>query len=382
MRTTLSAKTLITADEVIDRPLITVEDQQIFSISTRDAQEATAVIYNYPDATVTAGFLDVHIHGAAGYDVMEANGPALDTVSAYLARTGVTSYLATTVTASLENTFRALEGMADCIDRPPSEVGARVLGIHIEGPFLSHAKKGMHPAEFLVRPSIALLNRFWEISRGHLRMMTIAPELPGALEAIARAKELGIRCSLGHSNATKAEAVAAIEAGATTATHTFNAMRPLDHREPGLLGTVLDRDDLFADLICDGLHVAPEAVRLWFKTKGPRKGILITDCLEAAGMPDGVYKLGQTRIRLQNGACTTDAGVLAGSVIMLDQAVANLQRFTGTNLATAARMASANPARMLGFDDRLAPGAEANFNLFDGAGTRIATMLRGRLHVR
>lgn len=382
MRTTLSAKTLITADEVIDRPLITVEDQQIFSISTRDAQEATAVIYNYPDATVTAGFLDVHIHGAAGYDVMEANGPALDTVSAYLARTGVTSYLATTVTASLENTFRALEGMADCIDRPPSEVGARVLGIHIEGPFLSHAKKGMHPAEFLVRPSIALLNRFWEISRGHLRMMTIAPELPGALEAIARAKELGIRCSLGHSNATKAEAVAAIEAGATTATHTFNAMRPLDHHEPGLLGTVLDRDDLFADLICDGLHVAPEAVRLWFKTKGPRKGILITDCLEAAGMPDGVYKLGQTRIRLQNGACTTDAGVLAGSVIMLDQAVANLQRFTGTNLATAARMASANPARMLGFDDRLAPGAEANFNLFDGAGTRIATMLRGRLHVR
>jgi N-acetylglucosamine-6-phosphate deacetylase len=199
------------------------------------------------------------------------------------------------------------------MQQQPQQGCAKVSGIHIEGPFVSHAKKGMHPAEYIVPPSVELLNRFWETSEGTIRLMTIAPELPCALETIARAGELGIRASIGHSNATKAQAMAGVDSGATSATHTFNAMRPLDHREPGILGVVLDREDIFADLICDGLHVSPEAVRLWFKAKGPRMGILITDSLEAAGMPDGVYKIGETRIHVRGQTCTTDAGVLAGA---------------------------------------------------------------------
>jgi N-acetylglucosamine-6-phosphate deacetylase len=379
MRDTMfAARSLVTADGVLDDPIIGVEDGQISSIETRSSSEAT-ILHDLGDSILTAGFFDIHMHGAAGHDVMEATPESLHVISAHLAHAGVTDYLATTVTASLDTTFRALEGIAHYMHQDPPENAARVAGIHIEGPFLSHAKKGMHPPQYILPPSVPLLERFWEASQGNIRLMTIAPELPNALDTIARAKELGISVSIGHSNATKAEASAGVDAGANTATHTFNAMRAFDHREPGILGLVLDREDIFADLICDGIHVSPEAVRLWFKAKGPRMGILITDALEATGMPDGVYKLGQTIVHLHGRTCTTDEGILAGSVIMLDEAVTNLRRFTGADLATAARMASANPARMLGITQTPTIGQPANFNVFDRQGRRTGTILRGEL---
>jgi N-acetylglucosamine-6-phosphate deacetylase len=235
----------------------------------------------------------------------------------------------------------------------------------------------MHPAEFLLPPSPKHLKRFWEAARGHLKLITIAPEVPGALETIAYAVTLGIRCSMGHSAATRAESLAGIEAGVVSATHTFNAMRAYDHREPGILGVVLDRADLYADLICDGLHVSAEAVRLWFKVKGPERGILITDCLEAAGMPDGTYKLGQTVVRVRGATCTTDEGVLAGSVISLDRAVANFQKMTGAGLPMASRLASVNPTRMLGLQEVLEAGSAADFNVYDDQKRKVATILRG-----
>ena len=379
MPLTFAANTLITPSGLLDLPLITVEDERIVGIESRHASPSSPATHEFPGSTITAGLLDIHMHGAAGHDVMEAEPAALDSISFHLAKAGVTEFLATTVTASLDATFRALEGIARYIERQPTRGAASIIGIHIEGPFVSHAKKGMHPAEFIVPPTPALLDRFWEASRGRIRLMTIAPELPNAVETIARATELGIRSSIGHSNATKAEALRGVDAGATSATHTFNAMRPLDHREPGILGLVLDRDDLFADLICDGVHVSPEAVRLWLKAKGPDKAILITDSLEATGMPDGEYKLGQTPILVRDGICTTQSGVLAGSIITLDQAVSNLQRFTGAGLATAVQLASANPLRMLGLGESLRPGALANFNVFNSAGARTNTVVRGRL---
>jgi N-acetylglucosamine-6-phosphate deacetylase len=237
----------------------------------------------------------------------------------------------------------------------------------------------MHPEQFILPPSVDLLNKFWEASRGHIKLMTIAPELPRANETIARAAELGIRSSIGHSNATRAETLESLKAGATTATHTYNAMRALDHREPGILGVVLDHDAIYADLICDGVHVAPEMVRLWFKAKGPDRAILITDSLEATGMPDGVFRLGETTVHVRNGRCTTDAGVLAGSIMTLDTAVSRMQEVTGTDLPTAVRLASRNPARMLGLPDDVTVGAIANFNVYDANGIRRQTVLRGRL---
>lgn len=379
MKRTIAAKELVTSSGVIEDPIITVDGGRIVRISTRNAEAISQVDHEFPGCTLTPGFLDIHFHGAAGHDVMEAHPQALETVARYLARAGVSRFLPTTVTASLDATLHALERMANFIETKTSAEAAQAVGIHLEGPFLSHTKRGMHPAEFLLLPSPELLNRFWDTSRGHVKLMTIAPEIPGALETIAHAVTLGIRCSMGHSAATRAESIAGIEAGVVSATHTFNAMRAYDHREPGILGVVLDRDDLYADLICDGLHVSPEAVRLWLKAKGPERAILITDCLEAAGMPDGKYKLGQTVVHVKGATCTTGEGVLAGSVISLDRAVENLRQMTGAGLHVAARLASINPAKMLSLPEALVPGAAADFNIYDAGGRRLATILRGVL---
>lgn len=379
MAVTLAAKRLVTANFIINQPLITLDGPRVAAISSRRASETTGLTYDFEDATLTAGLFDIHMHGAIGHDVMEGTSEALSVVGAFLARHGVTEYLATTVTASLDLTLRALDGIARRIERKPNDNEAAILGIHIEGPFVSHAKRGMHPERFILPPTVNLLNKLWEASRGHIKLMTIAPELPGALETIVHASELGIRSSIGHSNANMAEALMGIEAGASSATHTYNAMRALDHREPGILGVVLDRDDLYADLISDGIHVAPEMVRLWFKAKGAARAILITDSLEATGMPNGVYKLGETTVHVKDGRCTTDAGVLAGSVLTLDQAVARMRMFTGAGLETAVRLASRNPARMLGLPDDLTVGALANFNVYDTESNRRQTILRGQL---
>jgi N-acetylglucosamine-6-phosphate deacetylase len=379
MAITLTAKRLVAANTIIDQPVITLDGNRIVSISSRDASETNGATHDFKDATLTAGLFDIHTHGAIGHDVMEGSPESLRSISAFLASHGVTEYLATTVTASMDHTLRALDQIAESIEKAPAGDEARVAGIHIEGPFVSHIKRGMHPEQFIVQPSAALLDRFCEAARGQIKLMTIAPEVPGAVETIARASALGIRSSIGHSNATRAETLAGLKTGATTATHTYNAMRPLDHREPGILGIVLDCDELYADLICDGVHVAPEMVRLWFKAKGPERAILITDSLEAAGMPDGVYKLGQTKVHVQGGRCTTDAGALAGSVISLDRAVSNFRNFTGADLPTAVRLASRNPARMLGLADDLTVGAAANFNIYSADGELRQTVLRGRM---
>ena len=379
MKRTIAAKELVTSSGVLADPIITIDDGQIVWISTRNAEAISQIDHEFPGCTLTPGFLDIHFHGAAGHDVMEASPQALEAVAQYLARAGVTRFLPTTVTASLDATLHALERMANFIEAESSAEAAQAVGIHIEGPFLSHTKRGMHPAEFLLPPSPELLHRFWETSRGHVKLMTIAPEMPGALETIAHAVTLGIRCSMGHSAATRAESLAGIEVGVISATHTFNAMRAYDHREPGILGVVLDRDDLYADLICDGLHVAPEAVRLWLKAKGPGRAILITDCLEAAGMPDGTYKLGETVVHVKGATCTTKEGVLAGSVISLDRAVDNLRQMTGAGLHVAARLASINPAKMLSLPEASVPEAAADFNIYDAGGMRLGTILRGVL---
>jgi len=379
MLTSILAKRLITANQIVERPLLTLEDATIVAVSSLEETDATTVTHHWPEATITAGLFDIHTHGAVGHDVMEGNADALRTIGKFLAQHGVTEYLATTVTASMDFTKGALAAMARHIERGPETEEARIAGIHIEGPFLSHAKRGMHPPHHLRRPSPDILEQLWQASEGRIVLMTIAPELPGALETIARAHELGIRCSIGHSDADTQQTMRALKAGVVSATHTFNAMRTLNQREPGILGVVLDRDEIYSDLICDGVHVAPELVRLWLKAKGSERAILITDALEATGMPNGVYKLGETRVHVQDGHCTTDEGVLAGSVLTLDQAVANVRSFTGCDLTTAVRLASRNPQQMLGWPDSLRVGGEANFNVFGPQGELVHTLLRGNL---
>jgi N-acetylglucosamine-6-phosphate deacetylase len=302
------------------------------------------------------------------------------------------------VTAPIERTLHALEGIANAIDAAKeaansgaagrdAALAAQPVGIHLEGPFLSHAKRGVHPPAELQPPSIALFERLQQAARGHIRLMTIAPETQDALELIEFATQSGTKVSLGHSDATADETRAAIRAGAVSATHTFNAMRRLDHREPGIAGVVLDAHALYAELICDGIHVAPEFVRLWLRAKGDERAILVTDGISATGMPDANYMLGELEVTVKDGRCllasdlANDVETLAGSVLTMDRAVANLRRFTGAPLATAVRLASRNPARMLGLNDlgEVAVGRPANFNLYSAAGELRQTILRGKV---
>jgi N-acetylglucosamine-6-phosphate deacetylase len=210
--------------------------------------------------------------------------------------------------------------------------------------------------------------------------MTLAPELPGAPELAAHATARGVRISLGHSNATAAETRAAIHAGAVSATHTFNAMRPLDHREPRILGTVLTSGALFAEMICDGIHTAPEMVELWWRAKGPERAILMTDAMSAAGMPDGEYQLGGFAVEVAQGRAMVH-GVLAGSVLTLDRALANFMEFTGAPLEQALRLATVNPAAMTGLGDQagsVAVGQPASFVAVDGSGKLFGSVVNGK----
>ena len=383
MRTVLTAERLWDGDRLLDRPVVVVEDGKIESVDSRSEGEipAQARVLDYPGATLAPAFFDVHIHGADGHDAMEATPEALDAIGGFLAAHGTGSFLATTVTAPLESTLRALSALAKLLDRPPAPQQARPLGIHLEGPFLSHAKCGVQPPEHLLAPDIAIFDRLFEAAEGHVRLMTLAPELTSAAELTAHATARGVRVSLGHSNATAAETRAVLAAGAVSATHTFNAMRPLDHREPGILGTVLTDDALFAEIICDGIHVAPEMVKLWWRAKGPQRGLLVTDAMSAAGMPDGEYQLGGFAVQVANGRAMA-RGVLAGSVLTLDRALTNFVAFTGAPLELALRLVTANPAAMTGLSDQagaLAVGRAANLVAVDAAGRLVGSVVNGEL---
>ena len=380
MRTLLQAARLLTPLECIHNPAVLVEDGRIVSLHSLDAAPAPKAEQHlhYADATLVPSFFDVHIHGACGHDSMEGTREAVDAIGGFLALRGVGSYLATTVTAPEEKILSALDGLATQIERA-QHPGARPVGIHLEGPFLSCEKRGVHPPELLQLPSVERFERYWQAARGHIALITVAPELPGALEMIAHATQKGVRISIGHSNARTAEAQAGIAAGAVSATHAFNAMRPLDHRDPGILGVVLDRDDLFAEIICDKIHVAPEVVRLFWKAKGPQRSILITDAMSATGMPDGSYQLGPLSVTVSNGTCLSD-GKLAGSVLTLDRALLNFMECTGCDLQSALRCLTANPAAMAGREKsigQLRVGMPADITVLDANGSVLSTMLRG-----
>jgi N-acetylglucosamine-6-phosphate deacetylase len=361
-----------------------MEDGRISRIEslTASEHESGAATHRFPEATLVPAYVDIHIHGCAGHDVMEATPEALRVIGAYLASRGVGAYFPTTVTSPREETMRSLAGLAVEIGRS-SEVGhhgATPLGIHLEGPFLSHSKRGVHTDSLLEAPSIALFDRFWNAAEGKICLMTIAPELPGAAELIAHANALGVRCSMGHSDARVCEAEAGFVAGARSATHTFNAMRAIDHREPGLAAYVLDKQSLFAEIICDGVHVDPLMVRLYFKAKDKNRIILVTDGMSATGMPDGTYMLGDMEVEVREGRCTSN-GTLAGSVLTLDRGVQNLMEFTGASLTTAVTAASHNPSQLMGINDNwgtIDVDRPANITVLSSAAEVIQTFLSGR----
>jgi N-acetylglucosamine-6-phosphate deacetylase len=378
----LTAAALLTPRERIEQPLLLLDGEKVAEVTSRAARDIpkAARHLDFSGAVLAPAYLDIHIHGGMGHDVMEPDAEGLTRFECFLAQHGVAAYLPTTVTAPEDIILRALDWLAKRIEKGAAGVGARPLGIHLEGPFISHARRGVHPPEYLVAPTLSRFERCWQAARGHIKVMTIAPEVEGAMEVIAEASRRGVCCSIGHSDSDLPTARAAVAAGVHHATHTFNAMRPLDHRQPGLLGAVLTDPTVTADIIADGIHLDPTVVQLFLRAKGTQAAVLITDAISATGMPDGRYRLGSFEVEVRGNKCTR-GDTLAGSVLRLDQAVRNIMQFAGWKLEEAVQVATANPAAVIGEKSRgiLATGADADLVVLSSRGEAQKTIIAGRV---
>ena len=365
-----TARALIPASEIQDAAIL-IRDGVIEAIGPREGMSLPLGAEELQAAQHTAipGFVDVHIHGAGGHDVMEGTDEALAGVARTLARHGTTSFLATTVTASPDDICRSVEGIARymSVQYETAQARAEVLGVHFEGPFISSARRGVHPKEWVQLPSAELLERFLRAASGSARILTIAPELLGAVPCIEAARKAGLVVAMGHTDATYEQARAAIARGVHHAVHVYNAMRPFSHRDSGVIGAVLTTPDVTAELIADGVHVEEAAMRILLQAKGAGCVILVSDGISATGMPDGKYTLGKFEVTVSDGVCRNTEGKLAGSTLTLDRALRNVVGM-GFPLSDAVRMLTSNPAKLLGLEFKkgaLRVGADADIVLLD-----------------
>lgn len=363
------ASRILTPQEEVSDGVILVEHSKIVSIGHRDEIQvpSDAIHYAAPGSTVVPGFVDIHIHGAGGHDVMEGTDRALDKITETVAMHGTTSIAATTVTASAADTCSSLEGIARYIrnhEQPvaSSNLAAEIVGIHLEGPFISKAKRGVHPAKALAQPDPQLFDTFVRAAEGLVRLVTIAPELPGALKLIEHAAASGVVPAFGHTDADYDQARAGIQAGIRHAVHAYNAMRPFTHRDPGVLGAILTDPEVTAEVIADGHHVAGPAIQVLMGTKGFETVILVSDGIAATSMPDGIYPLGGLEVTVKDGVCRNEEGKLAGSTLTLDRALRYVVAL-GVPFPDAVKMVTIQPARRLGLAGKkgiLAPGSDAD----------------------
>lgn len=327
------------------------------------------------------GFIDVHLHGGGGADVMDASPGALSQLSRTHARHGTVGFLPTTVTAPYDQLHRVLEAVEETAGT--REEGAEILGVHLEGPHLNPARAGAQNPEYLTPPSLPEMKALMERFPGRVRWVTVAPELEGARPLIEFLHSQGVVVSVGHSDATYEQTTEAFRWGARHATHTFNGMNPLHHRAPGVPGAVLTARHVSAELIADGFHIHAGVARLLWQVKGPDRLLLVTDAMRATDLPDGRYDLGGLEVDVEGGAARlAGKGNLAGSTLTLERAVAWMADAVGVPLAEAVRLATLNPARRLGVADRLGSlevGKDASLVLLDGSFRVRLTLRRGEL---
>jgi len=325
------------------------------------------------------GLIDVHVQGAGGADALDATPEALATIARTCARFGVTSFLATTVYRPGQDN-RHLEVAAECTGRNLG--GAHLLGVHLEGPFISLEKKGMILSTCIMEPSVIAQGDIYALLGGSLKMMTIAPEPPGSADIIKALVDHGTIASFGHSNATYQQAAQGFEAGITHVTHLFNAMPSLHHRAPGPLPAIFERPDVTCQVITDGVHIHPSVLRLAYNALGPGRFVTITDGMQAMGLPDGQYAYNGIEYEAKDGAARYKNGTLIGTALGLNQMLARLIRFTGCPLSTAIETATRNAAAILGLADvkgSISKGKDADLVVLDDDLSVHATIVGGQI---
>jgi len=360
--------TVITPFRTIKNGVVIFENGKITAVGgesdVKMPKEARAI--DASGKIVVPGFIDVHIHGGGGRDIMDASYEAVKEIAKFVASHGTTSFVATTISTSRPDLLRTIKAVRTA--REKGTDGAEVLGVHLEGPYINPDKRGAHSADYVRLPSIDEFEEIWEASNHAVKIVTLAPELEGSKILIQRLRELGIVASIGHSNATYIQAVDAIKQGVRHATHMFNRMSGFDPREPGVVGAVLVHDELTAELICDKIHVHPAAMNLLVRVKGSERVVLVTDAIRAAGMPDGEYALGKQHVIVKDGVSRLRSGDLAGSTLTMDRAVRNMMKLVGTPLQTAVKMATINPAVVINVDKNkgsLEPDKDADIVIID-----------------
>ncbi|OUQ09308.1 N-acetylglucosamine-6-phosphate deacetylase [Erysipelatoclostridium sp. An15] len=352
---------VILKDQVIDANVF-VSGSKITEISKRQPEDETVI--DAKGRYVSPGFIDVHSHGRGGSDTMYPTFDDINTITTASIKTGVTSILPTTMTMSVEDTYAAIKNVAENIDKVD---GSKILGVHMEGPFFNKKYKGAQPEEFMIEPTVenyhALTGEYdWAVKK-----LSLAPEREGCIPLIEYLVKEGVTVSIGHTDATYDQAVAGINAGATSGTHTYNAMTPLTHRNPGVVGAIMSHGQVYAELILDGIHVSFPAAKVLLKAKGLDKVMLITDSIEASGLPDGQYKLGNQPVYVNDNAARLKDGTLAGSILALNDAVKNAYKNLDLTIYEAVNLASYNPAKNLNLIDlgEIAVNKTADIIMFD-----------------
>ncbi|AMB99948.1 N-acetylglucosamine-6-phosphate deacetylase [Aerococcus urinaehominis] len=376
------AKSFIMADQTHPAGYLAIDDQGRFGDWQADwpADAKPQDIIDYGDFILGPGLVDVHIHGYLGHDVMDNEPAGILAMSQALLTCGVTSWLPTTLTASFADLKAVCQTIAGCQDQVTR---AKILGIFLEGPFFTPTHAGAQETQYMLAPRLDYLAAWQEAAQGLVKKIALAPEYPGAVAFIRQANQMGIQVAQAHSNATYDQAREAELAGAKTYIHTYNGMRGLHHREPGILGAALTSDAAYLEMIADGHHVHPAAIKLALQAAGPDRLVLISDCMRAGGMPEGLSSLGGYQVMVKDGqAKIVGRDNLAGSILKLSQAIENLVAWGLAPLDQAVRMAATNPAASIGLADQVGvvkPGLAADFIILNDQGQLQATYLAGQL---
>ncbi len=381
-KTIISNGTIITPFQSLENKAISIEKGKITAIKERKVMDIPAgvEVIDAGNGFVVPGFIDIHVHGGGGSDVMDGGYEAVKQVATTHSRFGTTAFLPTTMTMSKDKIIGSLKSIHEAFIKGTG--AAEILGVHLEGPYISSEKKGAQKEKDIKKASIGEFLEFNQASGNLIRIVTLAPEKPGAIDLIRWLHKNEIIASVGHSNATYKQVQEGIKAGLTHVTHTFNAMREFNHREPGVVGAALSSPKLILEMIADGIHLHPVAMKILIKIKEIGKIVLITDAMRAASKPEGTYNLGGQEVTVVRGQARLKDGTLAGSVLTMDKAVCNMVDKVGVSLTEAIQMATTSPARCLGVESKkgsLEPGKDADIVILNKKLKVELTMVKGKI---